>query len=771
MHRFIYLFVVCMLHLSTVAWAQKTAGCSFEIDGTLLDLSTGEPLEGASVYLQEQSLHSLCDEDGHFAFRNLCKGSYTLSFFHVGSIKKDTVISTEQRKTKITLSVPRDTSHLEELIVTGNLHDTLTPHASHASLTGINLDLAKSTSLGEGLKSLPGVYAQQSGVNTYKPVIQGLSGNRILIFNNGVRQEGQQWGTDHAPEIDPLVADEIQVIKGAESVRYGSDALGGVILIKPASLIDKGLKTEVYLSGTSVNRGGAASAKVDWAPSFIRKFSMRVQGSIKQGGNYKTPRYYLNNTGIREYNFSLAARKEFRRLSIDFYYSQFNTETGIFAGSHIGNLTDVKRALETDEPLTPQSFSYDIGKPYQHIEHELAKGELTYKLGRGQRLSFEVTRQYNYRAEYDNHRSANDAPGLEFKITTHTATLYWKHRISSRIKGDVGVNGLYQENTVGGRIFIPNFINSTVGVYWMEKLKLDRWNWEAGIRYDVRNLKAYFNKSGVITDSSYQYHNYSASIGGSYAITTHQQWNFLLSRAFRSPAVNELFSHGLHHGVAAIENGDAKLVPEVAYNVSTSYCLEQSNLRAELNVYANYIENYIYLHPSQELELTVYGAFPSFQYSQTNALLIGGDLSLRYDVLKKVQLACKVSSLSGEDLSNGSPLIYMPPTRIEPSVSYLFKNTGLLHEPTLSLTSTLMFKKQNAPTDGDYSPPPKGYALLGLQASTKVKAGQSWITTGLKVNNMLNTVYRDYLDRFRYYHDAPGIGVQLFVKIPLTIID
>ena len=760
-----------MLQFSTAAWAQKPTVCSFEINGTLSDPSTGEPLSGASVYLQEDRLHTSCDEEGNFSFHHLCKGTYTLTFSNVGSLKKDTVISTELRKTKINISIPRDTSYQEELIVTGERYDTLTPHASHTSLTGINLDLAKSTSLGEGLKSLPGVYAQQSGVNTYKPVIQGLSGNRILIFNNGVRQEGQQWGTDHAPEIDPLVADEIQVIKGAESVRYGSDALGGVILIKPAPLIDRGLKTEVYLSGTSVNRGGVASAKVDWSPSFIRKFSTRVQGSIKQGGNYKTPRYYLNNTGIREFNFSVAAKKEFNRLVLEFYYSQFNTETGIFAGSHIGNLTDVKRALETDEPLTPQSFNYDIGRPYQHIEHELAKGEITYKLSRGQRVSLEATRQYNYRAEYDNHRAANGGPGLEFKITTHTATLNWKHRISSRIKGDVGSNGLYQENTVAGRVFIPSFINNTIGVYWIEKLKWNRWNWEAGMRYDVRNLKAYFNKSGVITDTSYQYHNYSASLGGTYAITDHQQWNFLLSRAFRSPAVNELFSHGLHHGVAAIENGDASLVPEVAYNLSTSYCLEQSKLRVELNLYANYIKNYIYLHPSQALELTVYGAFPSFQYSQTNALLMGGDLSVRYDLTKKIQLACKVSSISGEDLKNASPLIYMPPTRIEPSVSYRFKNTRILREPSLSLTSTVMFKKYNAPTDGDYSPPPKGYVLLGLQASTKIKAGGTWITTGLKVNNMLNSVYRDYLDRFRYYHDAPGIGVQLFVKIPLTLIN
>jgi iron complex outermembrane receptor protein len=771
MPRFLYLFIVCMLQFSTVVSAQKTAGCSYEIDGILRDQLTGEPLSSASVYLKECQLHVLCGEDGHFHFHHLCKGSYTLIFFNVGSLKKDTVIAAEKRKTNITISIARDTSRQDELVVTGERYDSITPHAAHASLTGIELDLAKSTSLGEGLKSLPGVYAQQSGVNTYKPVIQGMSGNRILIFNNGVRQEGQQWGTDHAPEIDPLVADEIQVIKGAESVRYGSDALGGVILIKPAPLIDRGLKTEVYLSGTSVNRGGVASAKIDWAPRFIRKFSTRIQGSVKQGGNYKTPRYYLDNTGIREFNFSIAAKKEFRRLVLEFYYSQFNTQTGIFAGSHIGNLTDVKRALETDEPLTPQSFSYDIGKPYQHIQHELAKGVISYKLGKGQRLSLDVARQYNYRAEYDNQRGANNTPGLEFKITTHTATLNWKHRISPHIKGDVGFDGLYQENTVAGRIFIPNFINNTVGLYWLEKLTLHRWSWEAGVRYDVRNLKAYFNKSGAITDTSYQYHNYSASLGATYGITAHQRWNFLVSRAFRSPAVNELFSHGLHHGVAAIENGDAQLVPEVAYNVSTAYSIDQSNFHAALNLYANYIENYIYLYPSQELELTIYGAFPSFQYSQTNALLLGGDLSLRYDLRKKIQLACKVSSLSGENLSNASPLIYMPPTRIEPSVSYLFKNTQLLHESTLRVTSTVMFQKHNAPTDGDYSPPPKGYVLLGLQASAKVKAGTTWITAGFKVNNMLNTVYRDYLDRFRYYHDAPGIGIQLFVKIPLTIID
>jgi iron complex outermembrane recepter protein len=358
---------------------------------------------------------------------------------------------------------------------------------------------------------------------------------------------------------------------------------------------------------------------------------------------------------------------------------------------------------------------------------------------------------------------------LEFKITTYTATLNWRHRWHQNLIGDIGINGMSQENTVSGRIFIPNFTNNVVGAYWTEQIRLGKCTVEAGMRYDVRKLNAFFYKNDVIETPSYQFHNYAASLGTSAALSEKSTWNIMLSRTFRAPAVNELFSQGLHHGAAAIESGNANLAPEKAYNLSTGYKLSASRWSGEVNGYVNYIEDFIYLKPVQPPVLTIQGAFPAFAYEQTNAFLYGGDLSLAYALSKKTSAELKFSTLSGRDLNQQTDLIYMPPTRVEPALSYRFKNSGHLKEATFILSGTLVFRKENAPDDVDYLPPPAGYGLLHAQLHTKVKVAREWLTTGIKASNILNTVYRDYLDRFRYYHDAQGIAIQVFLKVPITI--
>jgi iron complex outermembrane recepter protein len=772
MNRFLYLWTLLLMQTLVFAQAEKPH-CHFSIVGKIYDTNTGEPLQGASIYNTEHRLQTTSDESGNFYLDHLCEGKHTLVFFNVGNTSKDTVVFVKAKKTRVEISLAMDSAQQLEVQITSVRKDSIVPKGAVSVLDGTSLDAAKMLSLGEGLKSLPGVYAQQSGANTYKPVVQGLSGNRVLLFNNGVRQEGQQWGTDHAPEIDPTIANEIEVIKGASTVQYGSDAIGGVILVKPAPLLEHGLKSEWYFSGNSVNKSGAIAGKIDWAPHRIKGFSGRIQGSVKRGGNYRTPRYYLDNTGLSEYNFSWAAGYKTKRFYSEFYYSQFNTETGIFTGSHVGNVSDLEQAIHSDTPVTPNVFSYTIGKPYQHIEHELAKGEIGINLNKKQKVSLELARQFNYRSEYDNHKAYNSldntGPQLEFRITTYTATLNWKHRWRRNLNGNFGVNGMHQENTVAGRIFIPNFINTTIGAFWIEQWSIAKWSLEAGIRYDVRNLNAYYYENNILEQPSYQYQNYAASLGAALALTENSAWSILFSRAFRSPAVNELFSKGLHHGAAAIENGNINLVPEKAYNLSTGYKYAKLKWKGELNLYANYIEDYIYLNPSGAPELTIQGAFPVFTYEQTNALLYGGDINLAYQLTNKINLECKASTLSARDLNKQSYVIYMPPTRIEPAVYYQLKNTERLKDITFSISSTVVFKKENAPQNVDYLPPPNGYALFNAQATALFKVGREWLTAGIKVSNILNKTYRDYLDRFRYYHDAPGTAVQVFLKIPLTI--
>ncbi|MBL0052920.1 MAG: hypothetical protein IPP29_16105 [Bacteroidetes bacterium] len=181
-------------------------------------------------------------------------------------------------------------------------------------------------------------------------------------------------GIEHAPEVDPFIANKLSVIKGANSIRYGSDAIAGVILIETKPLRDSaGIGGELNLIGMTNGRAGTASAYLEGNFKKLNPLSWRVQGTLKQGGNISAPDYILVNTGLKEYNFSYALGWKKKNYGAEIFYSQFNTTFGIFSASHIGNLTDLNKAFNSPVPLETGTFTYKIGRPFQHTEHELFK--------------------------------------------------------------------------------------------------------------------------------------------------------------------------------------------------------------------------------------------------------------------------------------------------------------------------------------------------------------------------------------------------------------
>ena len=275
------------------------------------------------------------------------------------------------------------------------------------------------------LEEVNGIRTLKTGNSIAKPIIHGLHSNRVLILNNSIRQEGQQWGAEHAPEIDPFVSNSISVIKGASAIKYGFDAIGGVVLIEPQKISDSaGMYGELNLIGFSNGRQGAISGSVNSRFKKIPALSISLQGSMKRGGNNHTPNYFLKNTGIKEYNFSSAVNWEKKNYGVNFFYSQFNTDLGIFSGSHIGNLTDLQNAFQQSEPVESSGFSYLIDRPRQHIEHELTKASYYLKTGTIGKLNFVYGRQYNLRYEYDKHKPLNDSlanlnnPELKLELTS-----------------------------------------------------------------------------------------------------------------------------------------------------------------------------------------------------------------------------------------------------------------------------------------------------------------------------------------------------------------
>ena len=323
-------------------------------------------------------------------------------------------------------------------------------------LSGKELEETKGLSLAEALNKINGVTMLQTGSTISKPVIHGLHSNRILTINNGVRQEGQQWGNEHAPEIDPFIADKLIVIKGVDELRYGSDAIAGVILVEPKALRSiPGYAAEFNTAYFTNNRQYVVSGVWEQQLRKLPSFSYRLQGTFKKGANAATSGYRLNNTGSEEKNFSVTAGWRKEEFNTELFYSHFATKVGIFEGSHIGNLTDLENAIASSKPddVFLGENTYKIQRPYQDVTHHLLKLKSILRKG-DHKFNLLVAGQFNHRKEYDIVRNSNKTgPQLDLSIYTLSEDLSWEHPKKNNFTGIAGLSMMQQDNSYGGRRF------------------------------------------------------------------------------------------------------------------------------------------------------------------------------------------------------------------------------------------------------------------------------------------------------------------------------
>lgn len=789
------LFVLIYLFLappSGAGWAFAQTHCDCFIQGKVVDNISKQPIVGAVILVKELNKGTSTDINGFYKISNICQGKYTIVGRIVGYEEKSYTINLEHGAEQ-DIKLSETELHLANIDIKAKKIENLTQNKS--TLENAALDQTRGQSLGESLKQISGVTTLQTGSSISKPVIHGMHSNRVLILNNGVRQEGQQWGSEHAPEIDPFVAKKITVLKGAAGVRYGSDAIAGVIMLEPETLPDSnkfgGEINNVYFSnGNQIVTAGIVEKGIKSQSKSKIPYSIgvRLQGTYKRGGDISTPNYRLANTGISELNYSISANYKRKRWTAEVFFSQFNTTIGIFSGSHIGNITDLTDALLRGTPLpiyTPEKFTYSIGRPYQDVLHNLLKIKNTQKVRSGN-LSLTLGRQYDFRQEIDILRGDKNLVQL-FKLNTYSSELLFEHKpLLKLLTGSVGLTGLYQENLTTGTltqprtstVLIPNFQNFTAGIFLIERIVKKQWEMEGGFRYDFRNLNVYRipRSSQNIENDKRNNQNFTGTLGANFR--PNARWNFLanISSAWRAATVNELYSDGVHHGAASYERGDETLVPEVALNLSFTANYVSKFFQTEIHIYKNFINNFIFLSPTGRTALTIRGAFPEFFYTQTNARFRGIDLSGNFQITKNVSFNSKLSYLEAQDLSNAQPLILIPANRWENTLRYDLKKT------TFSINNLYVAKQNRVPTKiifkdipaseivfnqygGDFAPPPPAYMLWSVAVSQQFAFNSKHsLGLSLTVSNLLNTTYRDYLNRFRYFSDEMGRNMAFRAK-------
>ncbi|MBK8659932.1 MAG: TonB-dependent receptor [Bacteroidetes bacterium] len=752
-----YLSIVFGMLLHAAGFSQS---CEWTLKGRITDENSVEALEGATVTLVHLQQSTVTDERGRFEFRQLCAGAYQLAVSHVGCATLVLPI-TLTRDTLLKIKLNHQEAELNEVQITAARRES---HATQSAVTisAEKLSALRGLSLGETLEKVPGVYALRTGATISKPVIHGLYGTRIVILNNGVRLESQQWGSEHAPEIDPFLAQRITVIKGANSLRYGSDALGGVILVEPNPLPTRhGVAGEWNTALFSNNAETNVSATVEGCHHRVSALSWRVNGTYKRGGNSRAADYWLQNTGLQEGNFSVAAGYKKPRAGAEVFYARFETRLGILRAAHSGNLNDLQRAIARTQPADDAAFSYAIARPFQSVVHHLAKVRAYVQTRQLGSLSLTLAFQNNVRKEYDIAGAAvqdKTRPGFYFQIQTLQLDAVWEHRVSEVLSGAVGWSVSTQTNNFKYAYFIPDFRNVGTGLFAVERWIKGDWEVEAGLRMDYKWGQYYVRTTLQQYDTMLHFYAPSGNLGFEHHAHPHLTWRMNVGSAFRAPAPNELFAFGVHHGAATFETGNRYLKPEQSLNwtASLDYDLPFLTLRAE--VYTNYVLRFINLVPVQPARLTIRGAFPSFEYRQQNAWLSGADIDLALHPQKGLDFFNKTSLLFARNTATRDWLEQMPPIRFENGVRYTATLSKRVKEVFAGASILNVLKQTFMPrSTNDYAPPPPAYWLLNLEAGLRWQSDIHSVSLSITVENAANFRYRDYLDRFRYYADARGI--------------
>ncbi|OPB95904.1 TonB-dependent receptor [Elizabethkingia meningoseptica] len=788
-----YMIALLLLCSAVMSYAQK----NFTVQGTVKDSDNHSLISHAKVSIGNTSVVS--DAQGAFSLK-LNEGDYAVVVTHpkFDEFKESLKVD---KNLKLEINMEHRAEDIETVVL--NVKHR-TPGAMIVSSLDKDLITRNAASnLGNLLTNISGVNGLKTGNNIVKPIIHGMYGSRIAILNNGVKMAEQEWGIEHAPNIEIGNYQHIDVIKGASALKFGSDAIGGVVLLEPAIYPKKDtLEGSIILNGQSNGRGGGVN--VNLLKLWKNGWAINTNGSYNKLGDLKAPDYGLMNTGLESssFNFGIQKKNAHRGFSLDYYLT--NQNIGIFRGSHIGSLKDFYEAVNAPRPIYERNFSYDIDNPKQVVEHHLVKLNAYNDFKNFGKLSLTYSFQYNHRQEYDIRRGdLNTLPALDMELITNQVNI--NHLLTrGNWSLESGIDGTYQNNysdpATKARRLIPNYDKYAAGIYSIFKYKFNpKWNAEASARYDFNRYDVYKwydtsdwnsryadlypefkvkeSANRTLTNPILDYHNVSFNAGVEYKPSAVFNLKFNYSRVSRTPNIAELFSDGLHHSASVIEIGDMSLKNETGnqFNLLLESRLNVlQGLQISLNPYFFYTRNYINEVPTG-IQNTIRGVFPVWSYQQIDAKMYGADLDINWKLTSNITYKGRASYLYGQDLTHDVPLILMAPANLYNTIEFAKPEWNNFY---FNVNNRQVFRQNRYPynpiditlynAEGeaylatlDLSTPPKAYNLWGVQAGVDIYKNFS---VGVTVNNLFNTNYKDYLNRLRFFSYEMGRNIILNLK-------
>lgn len=682
----------------------------------------------------------------------------------------------------------KDTVRLEAAVVTED-YLSKTPLAQTLGLLYLkreDLLLRQGNTFMHTLEQLPGISAIHTGVGISKPVIRGMSLNRVIVNEYGIKQEGQQWGLDHGLELDQYNVERVEVIKGPVSVLYGSDGLGGVINILPAYIPNNDtLQTELIHTYKSNNDLWGLSGKVLFSKkdyyfsaraSYQDYASYRVPAESFIYNGYTLPIYNnrLKNTGGKELSFSLRAGLRKKWGSTHLYLSNYRQKAGFFVGAF-----GVPRAYQ----LNDNGDYRHIGLPYQQINHTKLINNTIIYLGKG-RIETDLGIQLNTRQELSPPHAHGYGPApqgneaLALTLYTLSGNIRYVYQGSERWSSTTGISLQHQENKRGGYEFlIPAYTSLQAGLYNFTEYRYNK-NLlvNAGIRIDYGQQKAaasyttQYDSTGKETGQTRRspgidrvYYKASGSAGTAWQINQHLKLTFNLGSAYRIPVIAELTANGVHHGTFRHEMGDSTLKPEQGYMADLGLNFNRKQLNIQLSPFINYFSNYIYLSPSARFS-PLPDAGQVYRYMGAKVLFAGAELHTDWRIQENWSNTFSAEYVWNKNGNNGLGLPFTPPFSVLEEINWQPHLAGkrFFEQTTISLSGQY-FAAQNRVDRNEA--PTNGYFLLNFSAANTFRVAAHSFTLFLQFRNITNTIYMNNMSRYRILNlPEQGFNTQLMLR-------
>ena len=775
--------------------SENIARCASALDVHVVDAITHMPIEGAFLMLNQVGAGTTGDE-GHVALENVCAGNIEVLVAHeryqegyrLIELKGVAVLEFELQPVVETFVVEVKAVESKDM-------------RSRSVVSGEALEKKRGQALSETLSDVPGVSQVRSGTGNAKPMIRGHFGRRVPLLVDGVRHRSQDWGVDHAPEIDPAIADRIAVVRGASGVRYGSDAIGGVILVEPPRMLNKpGFASENHVVGYTNGLGGSLISRVQGVLASLPRLAFQVEGSAKRLQSAATPDYALDNTGMAEWSAGVSVVYRADRGTYQLTYRHFETKLGVCLCYRIESADAFFAQLGRQRPLNAELYrsDFEIERPYQAVSHELVMGRAAWGIGPMVNLTATYAMQYDDRQEFDVVRQSTTGPQFSFRLWTHDIDLALEHNPIHlgehlHLSGSAGVVGMLQSHTYAGLPLVPTHSAKGGGVFAIERLWGHKYEIEAGLRYDYLNRDALIVRRdfsrlvrseqlmpgacGALASTvdpvrcGSTFHTFSASLGGLLNVTNQWAIKLDLSMASRPPNPDEQYMNGSAPSFPVLGLGKPDARPETSYSSSATITYAGDRVSGEASGFGNFISDYLYFAPALGadgkpiFDVLVRGASPRFVTRGVDAAFYGADGTASVLPAPWLDLSAQASLVRARNLTDGGYLVLVPSDRFRVSVVATKAQFSVFQKLYASAAGSYTARQTRFDLNADLADAPDSYFLAeaALGAQTQM-AGQT-VKIALHGANILGRRYREYASVLRYFADQPDRQITLRITM------